>query len=166
MLKIMNKKTALGLLSIFCLFNTGCNNLEEGRNANIGHTGRNKAEAMNEAYARSHQDGIKPLQLNQVEEIVDERSAVILDARSGKWDTGERIPGAKSLNSASSAEEILKVLPDKNTKILTYCSNQKCPASKALAEKLLKMGYKNVSEYADGIQGWKEGGNRVDMIAR
>jgi len=85
----------------------------------------------------------------------------ILDARSGKWDDGKRIPGALSLNSESKPEEIAKVLPNKEALIVTYCSNTKCPASHMLYEHLKKHGYTNLLEYPEGIQGWIEAGNPV-----
>lgn len=86
---------------------------------------------------------------------------IILDARSGKWDDGSRIPGAKSLNAESKPEEIAKVIPSKDSLVITYCSNLKCPASDMLYKHLKSLGYSNVIEYPEGIQGWKEAGNQV-----
>lgn len=85
----------------------------------------------------------------------------VLDARSGKWDDGKRLPGALSLNSESKLEEITKVLPKKDALIVTYCSNLKCPASHKLFEHLKSNGYTNLIEYPEGIEGWLEAGNPV-----
>ena len=87
---------------------------------------------------------------------------ILLDARSGKFDDGTRIPSAKSLNSESKVLEVLKMVPDKESLVVTYCSNLKCPASDKLAKHLKSLGYKNVVEYPEGIQGWKEAGNSVE----
>ncbi len=95
---------------------------------------------------------------------VDSGKAIILDARSGKYDDGYRIPGAQSLNSQSSAEEIAKVIPNKDTLVVTYCSNLQCPAGKALAVHLKKLGYTNVLEYPEGIAGWRAGGGDVHKM--
>ncbi len=86
----------------------------------------------------------------------------ILDARSGKWDDGKRLPGALSLNSESKPEEIAKVLPKKDALVITYCSNLKCPASHKLYTHLKSLGYSNLIEYPEGIQGWIEAGNPVN----
>jgi len=107
---------------------------------------------------------IRHLTLSQFAEIVEEKEAVILDARSSKWDDGKRVPGAKSLSSSASEMEIVKMLPDKKQEIVTYCSNTKCPASKMLATKLVGMGYTNVSEFAPGIKGWVEAGKPVETV--
>ena len=94
--------------------------------------------------------------------IKTDKNVVILDARSGKYDDGRRIPGAKSLNAKSTPEEVAAVVGDKDAKIVTYCSGVKCPASSYLAKHLTKLGYKNVIEYPKGIAGWSEAGQKVE----
>jgi rhodanese-related sulfurtransferase len=86
---------------------------------------------------------------------------VLLDARSGKYDDKMRIPGAKSLNDKSTPAEIAKIVPNKESLVVTYCSNLQCPASHKLFKHLKSLGYSNVIEYPEGIQGWKEAGNQV-----
>jgi rhodanese-related sulfurtransferase len=93
--------------------------------------------------------------------LESDKEFVLLDARSGKWDDGRRIAHAKLLPAGSSKRDIAKALPDKNAQIVTYCSNTKCPASGKLAHALAKLGYKNVTEYPQGIEGWVEAGNGV-----
>lgn len=108
------------------------------------------------------QSQIKHLNIEEVAKIVTSKSAIILDARSGKWDNGQRIPGAKSLSSKSSDAEIAKMLPNKDAAILTYCNHTKCPASNMLVIKLKSLGYTNISEYPEGIKGWKAAGKSIE----
>ena len=75
----------------------------------------------------------------------------ILDARSGKFDDGMRIPGAKSLSPEAAREAVQKVVASRDDLVVTYCSNLKCPASHKLAAHLRELGYKNVLEYAAGM---------------
>lgn len=100
----------------------------------------------------------------QLKEYVDSGTAIILDARSGQYDDGYRIPGAKSLSSSSTPAEIASVIPSKDSLVITYCSNLKCPASKALATKLMGLGYSQVYEYPEGIAGWRDAGGSVDKV--
>lgn len=86
----------------------------------------------------------------------------LLDARSGKYDDGQRIPGAQQLSPDADEAIIAKALPDKNELVVTYCAGIKCPASKALSDRLKKLGYSNIIEYPQGIAGWLEAGNAVD----
>lgn len=87
---------------------------------------------------------------------------VLLDARAGKWDDGRRIPGARSLNAESSEKDIATMLPDKSALIVTYCTNLKCQASPKLAKHLTELGYKNVVELPEGIDGWEAAGQKVE----
>ncbi len=106
----------------------------------------------------------KPATINTLglKTLIDTGAAsILLDARSGKFDDGKRIPGAKSLNADSKPEEVFKVLPDKEALIVTYCSNLKCPASHKLYTHLKSLGYKNLIEYPEGIKGWIDAGYTV-----
>lgn len=87
---------------------------------------------------------------------------VVLDARSGKWDDGKRVPGAKAVNVDSSDSDIAAAAPDKAALVVTYCAGVKCPASGKLAAKLRTAGYANVIEYPEGIAGWLEAGNSIE----
>jgi rhodanese-related sulfurtransferase len=87
---------------------------------------------------------------------------VILDARSGKYDDGRRLPGAKQLAPDATPAEVAKAIPAKDTLVVVYCSNLKCPASKHLAEQLLKLGHSNVLKYPQGIEEWVATGHPVE----
>jgi rhodanese-related sulfurtransferase len=87
----------------------------------------------------------------------------ILDARSGKWDDGRRLPGARSVTAESTDAEIAAALPNKDQMIVTYCGGLKCPLSHALAERLRALGYSKVVEYSEGIAGWVAAGQPVEQ---
>ena len=91
---------------------------------------------------------------------------VLLDARSGKYDDGQRIPGAKQMNPDATDADIAKAAPSKDALIVAYCTSLKCPASKMLAENLVKLGYKNVIKYPGGIEEWVKLGNPVEKAAK
>jgi len=90
----------------------------------------------------------------------------VLDARTGTFDDGQRIPGARTLAPTASEAEIAAMLPDKGALVVTYCANLKCPASHMLGETLRKAGYTNVLEYHDGIEGWVAAGHAVEKEAK
>lgn len=115
------------------------------------------------AKAKAVAHAVKTVTTDQLANMIEKNeTVVVLDARSGKYDDGRRIPGAKSLNAKSTPEEVAAVVGDKDTKIVTYCSGVKCPASGYLAKHLTKLGYKNVIEYPEGIAGWAESGKKVE----
>lgn len=90
----------------------------------------------------------------------------VLDARTGKYDDGRRVPGAKTLDPAAKDADVTTALPDKTALIVTYCAGLKCPASHMLGEKLRGLGYLNVLEYHEGIDGWVAAGNTVEHAAK
>jgi rhodanese-related sulfurtransferase len=90
----------------------------------------------------------------------------LLDARTGKFDDGRRVPGAKVLAPTAKDEEVAAMLPDKQALIVTYCVNVKCQASPMLAKKLRGLGYTNVIEYHEGIEGWAAAGKPVEQAAK
>ena len=95
--------------------------------------------------------------------IKSNTKVIILDARAGKWDDGRRIPGAKSLSPKAKKAEVEKVAgKNKKALIVTYCTNRKCPASSMLTEHLEELGYTNILEYPEGIEGWAKAGHPID----
>ena len=90
---------------------------------------------------------------------------VVLDARSGKYDDGRRLPGARALAPSATAEDAAKFLPTKQALAVTYCSGVKCPASGALAKQLRTLGYENVLEFREGIEGWVAAGHAIEKAA-
>lgn len=90
----------------------------------------------------------------------------LLDARTGKFDDGNRIPGAKNLAPDAAKEAVEGMLKDKGALIVTYCANLHCPASASLARNLRGLGYKNVLEYSEGIEGWVKDGNQVETVKK
>ena len=91
---------------------------------------------------------------------------VLVDARTGKYDDGKRLPGAVALAPGATNEEIAKVIPDKNALIVAYCVNTKCMASHHLAVRLKEAGYVNVLRYPVGIEGWIAAGHQVVAVKK
>jgi Rhodanese-related sulfurtransferase len=79
---------------------------------------------------------------------------VLLDARTAEYDDNQRIPGAIWMPFNSSEDLLKETIGSVDTPIVVYCSCLKCPASVWLAIRLIKMGYTNVYEFHEGIDGW------------
>jgi rhodanese-related sulfurtransferase len=63
--------------------------------------------------------------------------------------------------------KVAKHAPDKDQPIIVYCASVNCDSSTRGAEKLIKAGFFNVYDMAEGYEGWqqafneKEGGRRA-----
>lgn len=146
---------AVGGLLVALLL-AGCVSSECG---SCGGCGPGKCPKVGKMEARVNTAGLKAL-------IDCGTPLVILDARTGKYDDGVRIPGAGTLAPNATAEEVAGVIKSKDQLVVTYCSNPKCPASGKLAANLREQGYKHVVEYPFGIQGWVRAGNPTEKAGK
>lgn len=72
----------------------------------------------------------------------------------------EHIPN--SINIPKGHENRFGRYFDKSKEIILYCGSSHCTASKAVAEELLKNGFKNVTTYEGGMDDWREAGNQIE----
>lgn len=109
---------------------------------------------------------IKEIHTKQLSEIIDVGTPlVILDARSIPYDDLTRIPGAKLLPYNTPEQGIRESIPSRDSMIVVYCTSTKCPASNYLAERLVRLGYKNVNKYQEGIVAWMAAGNAIEIAS-
>lgn len=72
----------------------------------------------------------------------------------------KRIPG--SINVPTEHADVAEyVIPDKDAEIVVYCANAECTASPELARNLEDLGYTNVQDFEDGLEGWKSAGYKL-----
>lgn len=67
------------------------------------------------------------------------------------------VPNAILLTS-SSKYDLAQLPKDKSSDLIFYCSNTRCTASDAAAERASNSGYSNVRIMREGIKGWKDAG--------
>lgn len=91
-------------------------------------------------------------------------SVILLDARPYDEYAISHLPGARSVPGKAGTTPalyvadvtyVLKTIPDKSAKIVTYCNGLNCGRSKRFAEELLQAGYQNVRRYQLGAPGWR-----------
>ncbi len=82
----------------------------------------------------------------------------LLDARGPQ---ATHLPGATPVAGHPSAAEAARLIPTKESLVVTYCGSAECPASRKLAVHLRELGYVNLLEYTDGIRGWTVAGQPV-----
>ena len=74
------------------------------------------------------------------------------------WTQGY-IPGARFFNVRNWKEMLPK---DKNQTMVFYCANRLCNASEMAAREVVKLGYTDVRQMPDGIDGWKLSGRKIE----
>ncbi|HAU1150504.1 TPA: sulfurtransferase [Legionella pneumophila] len=84
--------------------------------------------------------------------IDNHEKLIIIDVREeDEWKTG-KIPNAIHLSKGIIERDIEKIIADRQSSIVVYCSGgYRCAL---VADNLQKMGYTNVSSLNTGLQGW------------
>jgi len=127
------------------------------------------AKTTKKAVRAHHPEKAKPMDAHVSTDVLatlvrSDVPLVILDARAGEYDDGRRIPGAHIVAPDISKDALEKLVPDKNSLIVTYCGGVTCPLSSKLADRLREFGYHNILEYPVGIAGWAEAGYAIDQV--
>lgn len=99
------------------------------------------------------------------EQYPAEWNFVIVDSRPAPVFKEGHINGAINIPD-SQFEQFSSLLPeDKNKLLIFYCGGIACELSSNSAEKALKLGYKNIKVYQEGLPEWKKAGNYVTVTA-
>ena len=104
------------------------------------------------------EDGFLVVTVDQVQQWRDAgESVVVIDARDEVQYAREHIPDA--INVPYIDIRAGANLPSRDTRIVLYCSDKDCPISRYAYEALRAIGYTDLYDMREGIQGWKEAGH-------
>ncbi|RFU42525.1 rhodanese-like domain-containing protein [Actinomadura logoneensis] len=95
---------------------------------------------------------------DELKRAVDAGTVTIVDALGGEYWAKQHLPGAVPLAPGEVDAEAAGRLPDRGAAIVTYCSNEACPNSGQVADRLTALGYTNVRKYKEGIEDWTGAG--------
>ena len=101
----------------------------------------------------------------QTEEILKQKRALFIDARTPEEYTAGHIPGAVNIPGYATPDKIMHDLPlnRKQTMIVVYCSGPECPYADRLAGFLRFQGFTAVYVFPGGIDAWLKAGNVLEM---
>ncbi len=106
---------------------------------------------------------IKKLTVDEVaNRIENNKKILLLEALPEKYFRKGHLPGALNIPHDVAEEDLKFVLKDKDAEIITYCANGPCMNSEILAERLIGMGFKNVSDFHLGKEGWVKSGRHLE----
>jgi rhodanese-related sulfurtransferase len=97
-----------------------------------------------------------------LEALLSAGEVIVVDALPASSYDQIHLPGALNLVESDVDDLAPALLPDKTATIVTYCSNEACGNSQAVASRLERLGYTSVRKYRDGIQDWVEAGNPTE----
>jgi rhodanese-related sulfurtransferase len=83
---------------------------------------------------------------------------VLVDALSPMSYAASHLPGAINMPPGREKELAPRRIPDLDTEVVVYCASSTCDSSVEVANRLIELGYRNVSHYAEGKGDWAEAG--------
>lgn len=105
-----------------------------------------------------------PLSTARVEKNIGAKDVYIFDCNPDEIWTKSHIPGSIRLHTGNWKELLPK--DKKNSFLIFYCINRMCTVSYETAMQAIKMGYANVYNMPDGIQGWVRNGHEFEGSGR
>jgi rhodanese-related sulfurtransferase len=90
-------------------------------------------------------------------QLASDDRPVLVNALAREGFEERRIPGSISIP----AGDALRIAPDvlaKDQAVVVYCSSRNCTASPTLAQKLVDLGYTEVSDFEGGLDEWEREG--------
>ena len=125
----------------------------------------NSVELVRQSVFAKPGSGVPEVSTKELEQILQDRSAVVLDTRPHREWSVSHVPTAinvapkpgmpMALYTSDVAEVGRLVDGDKSQPLVLYCNGPYCGKSKRVAEALLEEGYANVRRYQLGAPVWR-----------
>lgn len=99
---------------------------------------------------------------HELEQAIDHGDVLVVETLGPTYYEDAHLPGAINISHTEVRQLAPQLIPDKDTAIVTYCSNAACRNSELAAHELEALGYTNVRRYTEGKQDWREAGLPVE----
>ena len=109
---------------------------------------------------------MKTIKRDELKEILDSNDGcTLVDVRSSEsyHDEGY-IPTAINV-SLDKIESWAKQSILRDERVVVYCGSFECTLSPQAADKLTKLGFRNIIDFEGGIKNWKDGGYHTEKLA-
>jgi rhodanese-related sulfurtransferase len=114
-------------------------------------------DSVAKLYPRKHDPVWKIISLGQLNRLLVEKRAILIDARSEEEFKKGHILGARNIPGLEPEKYVEQIIAQpRDTLIIIYCNNPECHLGQMLADFLSVMEFKNLYLYDDGWDGWKK----------
>ena len=90
--------------------------------------------------------------------IQSEAELVVVDALGPISYAAAHLPGAVNIPPERVDDLAARRIATLDTEVVVYCQNPRCESSVEVAQRLVELGYRNVSHYAGGKDDWRAAG--------
>ena len=107
------------------------------------------------------QQQARSISIQEAKQIVDTKSAIIVDARNPKdFESGHIQDAINQYARWRKLDDVFASIK-KDQLILVYCSHNRCPYADRVAGLLQVTGYTNLTVFHGGVKEWKEAGYKL-----
>ena len=86
------------------------------------------------------------------------RAPLLLEALPERYYAQKHLPGARLFPHDEVEQRALQVIPEQGTAVVVYCASRSCNNSRIAAQRLIQLGYTDVTVYEGGKQEWEQSG--------
>jgi rhodanese-related sulfurtransferase len=108
---------------------------------------------------------VTPISRDELLLEIADHAVTVVEALGPIYYDDAHLPGAINIPHDRVDALAPSLLPDKDARIVVYCSNTACQNSVVASQRLVELGYRNVFEYVDGKQDWVEAGLPIERNA-
>ena len=83
---------------------------------------------------------------------------VLVDALPPMSYATSHLPRAINMPPERVDERARRRIPDRDTEVVVYCASSACDTSVVVGNRLMELGYRNVSHYVEGKSDWADAG--------
>jgi len=96
-----------------------------------------------------------------------DRSLLLLEALPERYYVQKHLPGARLFPHDEVDRRAAAVIPGQGSPVVVYCASRSCQNSRIAAQRLIQLGYTDVTVYEGGKQEWEQGGLpfEIDSVA-
>lgn len=106
--------------------------------------------------------GVKHLRTSRLEEMLERNEDFhLIDVRPEVGFQAKHVPGSANVPLAEGrdfVERVVRLTGDRDARIVVYCACQECDASARAATRLEAAGFREVYDYAGGLEEWERAG--------
>ena len=103
------------------------------------------------------------LQRTRNELLADLSRVTLVEALGTSYFANAHLPGALNLTPDRVDEMAATLLPDRGADIVVYSADERCACAHGVIRRLTALGYRRVSWYAEGKEGWAAAGLPLEV---